>query len=43
MGERYGRDAHATRDANAHVEFGCVSLAVCSRVSSPGAAEQKEA
>ena len=43
MDERSGRDAHATRDANAPVESGCVSLAVCARVASPVAAEQKEA
>lgn len=43
MGERYGQDAHATRDANAHVERGCVSLEVGSLVSFPVEAEQKEA
>ncbi len=43
MDERYGRGAHSTRDANAHVAFGFVFLAVRSRVASPVAAEQKEA
>jgi hypothetical protein len=43
MDECYGRDAHATRDANAHVESGFVSLAVGSLVSSPVEAEQKKA
>ena len=43
MGECYGRDAPATRDANAPVESGCASLAVGSRVSSPVEAEQQEA
>ena len=43
MVERYGQDAHSTRDANAHVVRGCVSLAVGYLVSFPVEAEQKEA
>src|SRR5271157_4416247 len=43
MVERSGQDAHAMRDANAHVVCGCVSLAVGSLVSFPVEAEQKEA
>ena len=42
MDERYGRGAHSTRDANAHVELGFVSLAVCWLASSPVEASQKK-